>query len=203
VIDGSPGNINYIKNDPIYWRHNLKAECAFINKENIDSLFARNGISGEIGLLSVDIDGNDYWVWEAIHSVNPAIVVAEYNARFGPELAVTVPYDPDFVRSKAHYSMIYYGASLKALCLLSEKKGYAFVGCNTAGNNAFFVRRDLMVPSLKELSVADGFVGNQFRESRDRNGALTFLSHDQELALLKDLPLVNVGAYSGNDEASL
>ncbi|GGI54435.1 hypothetical protein [Oxalicibacterium solurbis] len=192
VIDGSPENIQYIKDDPIYWRHNLKAECAFIDKDNINELFAKNGIAGEIGLLSVDIDGNDYWVWEAIDSVNPAIVITEYNARFGAQQALTVPYDPNFVRSKAHYSMIYYGASLAALCQLGQRKGYAFVGCNTAGNNAFFVRRDLMGAALKELTPEEGFVANKFRESRDANGELTFLTVEQEQALLQTLPLVKV-----------
>jgi len=140
VIDGSAANIEYIKQDEIYWRYNLKAEAAFITKDNINDLIRRNGISGEIGLLSVDIDGNDYWVWDAIDSVIPSIVVVEYNARFGPERAVTVPYDPAFVRAAAHHSNLYWGASLAAFCLLAKRKGYSFVGCNTAGNNAFFVQ---------------------------------------------------------------
>lgn len=192
VIDGSQENINFIKQDSIYWRHNLKAECNFITRTNVNSIFEKNGINGEIGILSIDIDGNDYWIWEAINSVDPAIVIVEYNARFGPDRAVTVPYDPKFVRDQAHYSMIYYGASLKALCLLGNRKGYAFVGCNSAGNNAFFVRRDLMVPSLVELSATDGFVQNQFREARDINGELSFLTYDQEVAMLERLPLVDV-----------
>ncbi|MFM6608172.1 MAG: hypothetical protein ACKPJO_23270, partial [Dolichospermum sp.] len=143
VIDGGSEEISYIKNDPIYWQYNLKAVNSFITKDNINQIISDNGIQGEIGLLSVDIDGNDYWVWQAIDCINPAIVISEYNFRFGANKAVTVPYDASFVRSKAHYSNIYYGASLKALCILADKKGYAFVGCNSAGNNAFFVRKDL------------------------------------------------------------
>jgi hypothetical protein len=196
VIDGSQEYIHYIKRDRIYWQYNLKAECGFITRDNINGLFRKNGVEGEIGLLSVDIDGNDYWVWEAIDSVNPAIVIVEYNARFGPDKAVTIPYDEKFVRSQAHHSLIYYGASLKALCLLGDRKGYALVGCNSAGNNAFFVRRDLMVPPLRELSAAEGFVQNQFREARDENGALLFLTREQETALLEKLPLVEVGHES-------
>lgn len=199
VIDGSQDYIDYIKRDRIYWQHNLKAECGFITRDNINDLFRKNGIEGEIGILSIDIDGNDYWVWEAIDSVNPAVVITEYNARFGSGRAVTVPYDPKFVRGQAHHSMIYYGASLRALCLLGNRKGYAFVGCNSAGNNAFFVRRDLMVPTLVELSVADGFVQNQFREARDADGALSFLSHEQEAVLLETLPLVDVAPGSNKD----
>src|SRR5260370_15678967 len=128
VIDGSAANIDFIKNDDIYWRHNLKAEHAFITAESINDLIRRNGIEGEIGLLSIDIDGNDYWVWQAIDVVNPSIVVLEYNSGLGPERAVTIPYDARFVRSKAHYSNLYYCASLSALWLLGKRKGYSLVG---------------------------------------------------------------------------
>jgi hypothetical protein len=63
VIDGSPEHIDYIRRDPIYWATSLKAECAFVTKDNINALLTGNGIAGDIGLLSVDIDGNDYWIW--------------------------------------------------------------------------------------------------------------------------------------------
>jgi hypothetical protein len=192
VIDGSAKNVDYIKSDDIYWRFNLKAENAFITRENINDLIRRNGIEGEIGLLSVDIDGNDYWVWEAIDVVDPSIVVLEYNARFGPERAVTSPYDAGFIRTTAHHSNIYYGASLAALCLLGKRKGYAFVGCNTAGNNAFFVRSELRPLSLPELKPTEGFVRAQFRETRDETGVLTLLTEAQEAAILNHTPLVEV-----------
>lgn len=192
VIDGGQDHIDFIRNDPIFWQYNLKAECAFITRENINDLISKNGIRGEIGLLSVDIDGNDYWVWEAIDCVSPVITIVEYNARFGPDDAVTIPYDPSFVRSQAHHSMLYFGASLRALCLLGNKKGYAFVGCNTAGNNAFFVRRDRMTASLRELSAAEGFVRNQFRESRDAAGQLLFESPETGQKVPDSLPLVKI-----------
>lgn len=192
VIDGGQDHIDFIRNDPIFWQYNLKAECAFITRENINELIGKNGIRGEIGLLSVDIDGNDYWVWEAIDCVSPVITIVEYNARFGPDEAVTIPYDPSFVRSQAHHSMLYFGASLKALCVLGNKKGYAFVGCNTAGNNAFFVRRDRMTAGLRELSAAEGYVRNQFRESRDSAGQLLFESPETGQKVPDSLPLVKV-----------
>lgn len=192
VIDGSVANIECVKSDDVYWRYNLKAEQAFITRENINELIRRNGISGEIGILSVDIDGNDYWVWESIDVVSPSIVVVEYNARFGSDRAVTVPYKADFTRTNAHYSCIYYGASLAALCHLAKRKGYAFVGCNTAGNNAFFVRNDLKPAAIPELTPQQGYMPSKFRESRDPNGNLTFLSEEEERAVLRDLPLVEV-----------
>ncbi len=193
IIDGSEKNINYIKKDPIYWQHNLKADCAFITIENINDIFLRNGFSGEVGLLSIDIDGNDYWVWNAINVVSPAIVITEYNARYGSEKAVTVPYDPAFVRENAHFSGIYYGASLKAMCQLANHKGYTFIGCNSAGNNAFFVKNEFMSPPLRAYSCEEGYVRNQFREARDKDGRLIFLNKDEESLLLWSLPYIDVG----------
>lgn len=192
VIDGNPDNIAHIKSDPIYWRHNLKAHCAFVTKENINDLLKENGVVGDIGILSIDIDGNDYWIWDAIDVVSPAIVIIEYNARFGKDMSVTVPYDRNFVRSQKHHSMIYFGASIKALCGLAEEKGYAFVGCGSAGINAFFVRRDLMVKEIKELTVEEGYVRNKFRESRNQDGQLIYLSQEDEYKLLTSLPLDKV-----------
>src|SRR6218665_3922963 len=124
VIDGTDANIKYIKKDK-YWRHDLRAVCAFITKDNINSLIENSGISGEIGLLSVDIDGNDYWVWQSISVINPVIVVSEYNALFGKN-PYSIPYEEDFDFRKKHYSHLYWGASLTALNYLAEKKGYSF-----------------------------------------------------------------------------
>ncbi len=192
VIDGGAENIAFIRNDPIYWQHNLKADCAFVTRENINELLTRNGIKGDIGLLSVDIDGNDYWVWEAIDCVNPVITIVEYNARFGPSESVTIPYDASFVRSAAHPSMLYFGASLAALVKLGERKGLALVGCNAAGNNAFFVRRDRLTTRVRAMTAAEGFVPNQFREMRDAKGVLNFESPESGQAVPANLPLVRI-----------
>lgn len=189
IIDGSQKNIDYVKSDAIYWQHNLKAECAFITRENINTIIKNSGLNGDIGLLSIDIDGNDYWIWEAIDVVTPAIVVIEYNARFGDQLAVSIPYEPNFIRSSAHHSNIYYGTSLSALFKLGAKKGYNLVGCNSAGNNAFFLRNDLITDKIKAKTVAEAFVSNKFRESRDENGEMNFISSEEERAILESLPL--------------
>jgi hypothetical protein len=192
VMDGNEENIRYIRDDPIYWQYNLKAAHAFVTAENINSLLDKNGMRGEIGLLSIDIDGNDYWVWKALQIVQPALVVIEYNFRFGKDRAVTIPYTKHFIRQEAHFSGVYYGASLKALYLLALKKGYAFVGCNSAGNNAFFVRRDLKPEEIPEVTVEEGYVAGQFRESRDQRGELAYLSPEEEKEILASLPLVDV-----------
>jgi hypothetical protein len=192
VLDGSEANVRAIRGSELYWRYNLKAVPAFVTRENINDLLSAQGATGEIGLLSIDVDGVDYWIWEAIHVITPALVIAEYNARFGPERAVTVPYDPKFHRGQAHCSSIYYGASLAALVRLGRRKGYAFVGANSAGNNAFFVRRDLLSPAIPEITSAQGYMPCKFRETRDAQGKLQFLSEEEETAILSTLPLVEV-----------
>ncbi|PCH54308.1 MAG: hypothetical protein COC22_00450 [Flavobacteriaceae bacterium] len=191
VIDGDHKNISYIQSDDIYWRHSLKAKCAFITKDNINNLLKENGISGDIGLLSVDIDGNDYWVWDAISTITPRIIVCEYNSLWGDTLAVTTPYASDFIRTHAHYSNLYFGASITALTRLANIKGYSLVGSNMAGNNAFFVRNDIL-GSVSVVSPREAWVQSRFRESRSESGALTFLSFAKRLALISDMQLVNI-----------
>jgi hypothetical protein len=191
IIDGSEQNIQYVKNDPVYWRYNLKAEYAFIDKDNINSLVKRNGISGDIGLLSIDIDGNDYWVWEAIDVVNPRIVICEYNSLWGDREAVTIPYSSNFFRTESHFSNLYYGASIVALTNLANSRGYSLVGSNKAGNNIFFVRNDLL-NGLKVVTPMAAWTQSQFRESRNAAGELTFLPFADRLAVVADMPLVNL-----------
>lgn len=191
VIDGSNENINYIKSDQIYWQHNLKAECAFIDKDNINDLIKTNGLSGDIGLLSVDIDGNDYWVWEAINCISPRIVICEYNSIFGAYKKVTIPYDKYFTDSKAHFSKLYWGASIAAFNYLAQQKGYSLVCSNNMGNNLFFVRNDI-IGNLPINSPEKAYVKSQFRISRDIDGRLTFLDFDSGLKLIADMPLYEV-----------
>lgn len=175
VLDGDENSINYIQQDEIYWRHTLTARRAFITRDNINELLREGGFTGEIGLLSIDIDGNDYWVWEKITIVDPVIVIIEYNSVFGPDLAVTIPYEAHFVRYQAHYSGLFWGASLQALTFLAGRKGYSLVGCNSAGNNAYFVRNN-KVANLPVLSAQQAFVEARFRDSRDEKGKLTYLT---------------------------
>jgi hypothetical protein len=180
-----------VRDDAIYWRHELQALAAFITAENINDLLRAHVSTRDIGILSIDIDGNDYWVWKAIDAVEPRIVIVEYNSVFGPDLAVTIPYQPDFDRTRAHHSNLFWGVSLAALCLLAEQKGYVFVGSNSAGNNAFFVRRDCST-RLRALTAAEGYVRSKFRESRDQHGELTFLSGQARFDAIADLTVHDV-----------
>ncbi len=155
IIEGDEASIKKIRQSELYWRYSIGAVAAFITKDNINEIIEGVGIKGDIGLLSIDIDGNDYWVWQAIDIVQPRIVICEFNRHFGCEHAITIPYKPDFNWHEAP-SKIYYGASLNALCLLAEQKGYDFVGCTSEGVNAFFVRKDLS-GDLMKLTAKEGY----------------------------------------------
>lgn len=193
VLDGDRNHINHIQKSTLYWRYNLSAKCAFITRDNIYSLIQEAGIGGDIGILSIDLDGNDYWIWEAIPStlISPRIVIIEYNSVFGSKYAVTVPYCDNFRREKAHFSNLYYGASLKALWLLGKHKGYEFIGSTSTGNNAFFVRQDV-AQGLPNLNWDEGYIESQFRESRDIYGNLNFLNGCARLDIIKDQLIVDI-----------
>jgi hypothetical protein len=191
VIDGDGDNIEYIKNDSIYWKQELTAIHRFVDRDNINEIIAGNGFEGEAGILSIDIDGNDYWIWESITAVSPAVVIIEYNSVFGINHAITIPYDAAFNRTQAHSSNLFWGASLKAMCLLAERKGYLFVGANSHGNNAYFVRKD-KIGKIKPVSLEAGYVRSRFRESRDAHGRLTYLSGDERLKAIEDMTVYEV-----------
>ncbi len=190
VIDASSKNINFIKNDEIYWKHDLTAISEFITVENVEAIITKYNFRQDIGLLSIDIDGNDYWVWDAIKKVNPVIVIIEYNSIFGNAFPVTVPYDSNFVTFRAHYSHLYWGASFKALYELAKRKGYAFVGTESTGNNAYFVRKD-RVGKLPIKTLSNGYTPSLYRESRGTDGRLNFLSQSEKLNEIKHLHIYN------------
>lgn len=191
ILDSSMENIQAIQKNENYWRYDLTAKQAFVATDNINALIREEEISGDIGLLSIDIDGNDYWIWKAIDIIHPIIVIIEYNSVFGCDRSITTPFRADFDRTRAHFSDLYFGASLLALCDLAGVLNYAFVGCNHNGTNAFFVRND-KIGKLNELSPEEGFVESKFRESRDPRGGPTFLSGSKRNDVIKGLPIFNV-----------
>ncbi len=191
VIDGSQDHVESIRRGQVLWRHDLFAECAFITTENINDLIRKNDFNGDLGLLSVDIDGNDYWVWDAITCVSPRIVVSEYNSLFGPHAKVSTPYRPDFFRTKAHASNMYYGASISALVHLAHKRGYSLIAGNSAGNNVFFVRNDCL-GSLRPQDVEQAYVQATFREARSATGDVDLLEFAQRQAAISHLLVVDV-----------
>ncbi|MGA2081017.1 MAG: hypothetical protein ABSH53_10465 [Holophaga sp.] len=187
VMDGSPRNVQRIRHSDYFFKYDLKAQAAWITRDNIDELIRSAGITGPIGLLSIDLDGNDYWVWEALTVVDPVIVICEYNNLFGPEKAVTIPYREAFTWDGCQYS----GASLRALCRLGERKGYAFLGSDLAGVNAFFVRKD----RLGGLHVGDPeaeFRRSCFRGGRDPRDRSRFLERSEGLEAMAERELVDL-----------
>jgi hypothetical protein len=121
------------------WGDALRHEVAFVSRENIAEILLRHRVPREIDLLAVDIDMNTYHVWDALSEWRPRVVVVEYNASILPAIEWVVPY----TASSIWDGSARYGASLKSFELLGQRLGYALIGCDMAGVNAFFVREDL------------------------------------------------------------
>ncbi len=152
---------------------------AWVTAENVNDLIAAQGFSGEIDLLSLDMDGMDYWVWKAIEGIRPRVVVLEYNSVWEPDVAVTVPYRPDFIAENNNVSPLYnqrrrvvntltgkpiadrvdnyFGASLAAFVKLGKQKGYRLVGCERYGFNAFFMKSGIGEEILPEIPASACF----------------------------------------------
>ncbi|MGD0091560.1 MAG: hypothetical protein ABSE73_16710, partial [Planctomycetota bacterium] len=139
------------------------------------TLFEQYGVPREFDLLSIDIDGNDYWVWKKLAAYRPRVVVIEYNASVPPDEAKVMPYDPAFVWRKTDY----YGASLLALERLGRAKGYALVACDESGANAFFVARELAGPDVFVPQSVSAF----YKPATYRGGGGH--PHDQERELVE------------------
>jgi len=122
----------------------------FITAENIESLFAKYQVPREFDLLSIDIDGNDFWVWQKI-GYRPRVVVIEYNAHFAPDLRRSIPYDPAFQWRGTDY----FGASLLAMKELGQSKGYTLVHCERTGANAFFVATDTLPQGFRPRPIEE------------------------------------------------
>jgi hypothetical protein len=137
----------------------LKIQNEFINAENIQSLFDKGGAPAEPDLLSIDIDYNDYYVWQAITKYKPRIVIVEYNSIFRPDTRFVVKYNPKRMWDRTSH----FGASLLALQQLADEKGYCLVGCVFTGSNAFFVRKDL----VGDLFEAPFTAENHYEPNRD------------------------------------
>lgn len=191
VMDGSADHMRDLRRQDIYWQHELTGVDAFIDAGNINDLLTRHGFAGDIGILSIDIDGNDYWVWKAIAAVRPALVVCEYNAVLGDLQPLTIPYDPAFVRTRAHCSNLYYGAAIQALIHLGKEKGYVFLGTNSHGSSGFFVRNDLAGQLTGRLENVKSWP-SRFREARNEQGHLLFCSSSERSRIIGTLPVVRV-----------
>lgn len=130
---------------------------AWLTAENVNDLVAKHGYEGDIDLLSLDVDGIDYWLWKALTVIRPRVVILEFQDIIGPDRALTVPYDPQFVSQRGKHGPDYAGASLMAFVKLGREKGYRLVGAQRYGFNAFFVRNDVGAELLPEVPTSACF----------------------------------------------
>jgi len=191
LIEGNKDDIKNIKSQRVYWKHNLKVSNEFITKDNINDVVQRFNVPKNLGLLSLDIDGVDYWVLKELSALKPSIIICEYNSLFGKKKLITVPYKKNFIRSKEHYSNLYYGASIQALIDIMKTKNYFLIGTNTAGNNAFFVRKNLW-KALNKMILNKKIFMSKFRESRDQKGNLSFLDKRESLNLIRNKHVIDL-----------
>lgn len=190
ILDSGSAHIRFVEDAGLAWRGVIDARSTFITAENIAELLA--GQPADTGLLSVDVDGMDYWILSAITTIRPRILICEYNSLFGPTAAVTVPYAPTFDRTAAHHSTLYFGASISAFAHWAGQNGYRLIGSTVQGVNAFLVRDDV-AGDLPNLGGPDAWVETPIRQARDAEGALTYLSGlVPQRRLIADLPLVDV-----------
>ena len=191
VIDGSSENIARLQNAYYFWMYSLGALGAFITRENINELLAKSGLGRDLGILSVDVDGNDYHILEQIRDFEPRILICEFNPLYGPVRKISTVYDPAFNRFRCHFTGKHYGASLAAISWLANKKGYSLVGTNKTSHNAFFVRNDLINDKLEVLSPEQAYAPPKMRGSRDERGQLVIRSYEEVLQIIKGLPVLN------------
>lgn len=194
LVDGRPDLINTAERDPLIWKTHLFAVNTWVTPENIQSIYkdAIDKMNG-LDIFSLDIDGNDYWVLDSCPIDGVEIMVVEYNPLFGASLPVTVPRDDNFDRRTKHYSCLYYGASLPAFISLFRERGFAFIGTNRVGNNAFFIRSEnLNKLSFKPNADLSVYVDWRIRETRNSEGKLSLHSGFERVNAIRDLPLVNL-----------
>ena len=179
------------------WRGNLKILNRKIDSENILATLKEFNFFDNIDLFSIDVDSIDYWILEKMPKKFCKLIVAEYNPYFGSNLEISVPNDKNFDRSKYHHSNLCFGASLKSIINLLDRKGFVFLGTNLFKNNAFFVNSDfkdnlfLEIPNNNELN---SFTNASFRESRDINNKLNFIDPKDILNEIKKCKVVDLSS---------
>lgn len=146
LVDGDAGQVargqEFYRQCRNTWVSPPTLTQAWVTAEAVNEIVADNGFAGDVDLLSLDLDGNDYWIWKALTVVRPRVVVLEFNASAGPDRRLTISYDSAF---RLDFSVTPYraGASLAAFTALAAQKGYRLVGVQSLGFNAFFVRADV------------------------------------------------------------
>ena len=168
-LDGNPKAIKrgrkFYSKYPHPWMYAPKFTCSKVTAENINQLVKDAKLEGEIDLLSIDIDGNDYWIWKALDQVSPNVVIIETHVEFGMR-NIVVPYDPNYTYPGKH--PVYHGASPIAMVNLAKQKGYRLVGANELGFNFIFVKNGFADNELPEVSVESVLQHPSVKESWKR-----------------------------------
>ncbi|MDX2098481.1 MAG: hypothetical protein SFW36_11950 [Leptolyngbyaceae cyanobacterium bins.59] len=188
MVDGNQALINegleFFMNHPQTHLYPPKLVHTWITQDNVNDIIRKNGFTGEMDLLSIDMDGMDYWIWQAIDCIQPRVVVVEYQDILGPERSLTVPYQDDF--NAYDYPTTsgmpnFCGASLPAFVKLAGAKNYRLVSCNRYGHNAFFIKNPLGLPEIPEIDIQECFKHPK-----------TLWGMKERFQTVKDLPWVEV-----------
>ena len=191
AIEANSNHVEKIRSQDYCWKYGLRVVNKWVSLDNINEIIKSSLKDNNLGLLSIDLDGNDYWIWKEINIIKPIIVVIEWNSLFGKNKSLTIPYEKNFIREKKHYSGQYWGASIKAFQELGKSKGYLMVGSNSAGNNLFFVRSDRK-GDLKEDKIKDLYVEQIFNDAKNKKGKLTFSNKKNKINDIGNLKLVDL-----------
>jgi hypothetical protein len=166
LFDGNERNVEqgrlFFRNSRDTFLYPPKFTHVWITAENVNDVIREAGVAGDIDLLSLDIDGMDYWIWKSIDCIRPRVVVCETHNVIGADDALTVPYDPDFVITTPDY----HSASLAAMAKLAEQKGYRLIGTHRYGFNAFFILADIATDILPSVTPAQCLQDPFTREAR-------------------------------------
>ena len=171
---------------------NSKIYCknTWVSKDNINNIIREAKTKlGRINVLSIDLDGNDYWIIKSIIDLDFDLIIVEYNPTLSANLPVSVPYDPNFDRTKKHFTWKYYGATLEAYVEHLKKRNFKFIGATTQGTNAFFVNNVHASKFQKVIKSVEVYKNVSSREARNREGILSFKSIEEERELIRDLHL--------------
>ena len=192
LVDSREDLLPNVLSNSLYWKSLIEVRNEWITPSSAEILLSEaKRVLGRVDCLSLDIDGNDYWIIKDLNLDGISVVVVEYNPIFGAKDAVTVPRDDEFNRTRAHHSNLYYGASVVAWIKLFEQKGFVFVGSNRVGNNGFFVSKKHANLFNFDVSNLNRFTDWRVRESRNPEGNLTYVSGGDRLRLIDGLPLFN------------
>ena len=167
LIDGSEKNIAYANrffDRHLLYFNRLKLKHAWITKSNFNDLMLENNIGGEVDVFSLDIDGNDYWLLEALEAITPRVIILEAHMHLGPDLEYTVPYSDGFIAGVHEFegaqTRMHSGASVLAFKNLCEKRGYRLIGKGgTPSPNIIFMKNGIGEEYFPAIEVEDIFSG--------------------------------------------